>query len=297
MSEHILDQLLDYLEGRLSFEEEDAIRSHLESCDSCRLEVNWAMEVRTDLQAHHLRHITPERIVELAETGDSARSDDEDAHLRLCLLCSEDLQWAVSAAVSPAVDDGAPSHEGSADGSQRREQPKRRGSRTAWFAIPAALAASLAAFLFWPGDDSSLPDLARVSPVDVRVSRTPGASGSFEETRSLALEAYVEARYEEARTHLESALAMRDSDPETRLLLGSVMLLSGQTDNAIQAFRRVKESTDDPRFLAEASWQLANAHLLANQRREAETALDEVVDLGRSHVTAAEELLDAIRNP
>lgn len=90
---HVLEDLLDYLEGRLSEDEAVGVAAHLAACERCSSVYEWAAQQRSEVIQAGLRHLHPDRIVALADQA-AALTASEARHLSWCESCRRDLDWS-----------------------------------------------------------------------------------------------------------------------------------------------------------------------------------------------------------
>jgi Putative zinc-finger/Tetratricopeptide repeat len=279
VSRHVVDEVVEYLEGRLSPERRAEADAHLSECEECAADYAFARESRDAAVREGRRHLTPERIVELAEDGAPAPTEDEARHLQRCERCSAEVSWMRS--TPPVVD---------ALGGKVVPVP---GARRPWTAF-LLLAASLAAIVLWQsgGGDRHLDRLARLEPLPVHLTRE-APTDPFEQDRLRGLQRYSESDWDGARQALARALAARPDREELRLYLASAALLGGDTAAAIRGLRSLVASAD-PRIREEADWQLANALLLTGDAEEAISLLEDMTGGTGRHAADAAELLGRI---
>ena len=311
MSGHVDHEILDLLEGRLGEQRMEEIRRHLEECADCAADVAWARAFRGRVAAQGLWHLSPERLLELADGGERTTAE-ERGHLESCLACRQELEWARRQAPVEALL-AAVERPGSAPVRQPAEaRPPRPRWVSPWVFAGAgvAVAAALIVMLV-PTRETPRPvlptpappvpaaptirlaDLARVEPLPVRFTRGATEAGSFEEARVLGLEAYEGAAYDSAREHFQAALARRPGDGEMSLYLGSAELMLGDHVAAMEPLQTASRAAD-PAMASEALWQLVNARLLAEQGAEALAAARDLKARDRTHLTEADSVMARI---
>jgi hypothetical protein len=276
---HVVDEIADYLEGRLAPHRLAEVEEHLGTCADCAADFAFGRELRDEAARQGLRHLAAERFVELGSTAAPTPTDAEAQHLDRCEMCRAELSWMR----------GLPAEE---EARRARVVPLFR-RRAAWL----LLAAAIAGLALWPrGGGRDLSRFARLEPIPVRLTRGD-ANDSFERERLLGLERYSNADWAGARESLSAALRARPASEEIRLYLGSAELLDGDVDAAVGRLRGLVDEAADPGIRAEARWQLANALLAAKQtQEEAMKLLEAVAAAPGRRAGPARELLGRIRS-
>ncbi len=281
MNEHVHEELVEYIEGRLGADRSREIEAHVETCAECSEDLAWAREFRAAAVRQGLRHLSPERILQIADDRGGPPNADEHRHLNACPDCGKEIAWA-----------------------RRHSRPQERPAsifdrffRFRW--RPAVLAGGVAAaalicFVILRGPSPDITVLARHDPLPVRISRSAAEPGSFEESRMRGLESYANGDYSSARTAFQHAAELRPDDAEIALYYGSTVRLLGSADLAATLLRRAADSTQDPMIRDAALWELANALLAGARAGEARATLHELIALERAHRADAERLLDAM---
>jgi len=273
MSDHVVDQIADYLADRLDDKAVRAVKKHVAGCEECAADFEFAREFQEQAVMQGAAHPYPDRIMTVAIDRKSATAT-ERAHLANCRDCRAEITWiAQTSQVPPAA------------------RPLRRWI---WGAGVVALAAVIALLVLLPGDrsgqDDALRPLARIEPLPVHISRGPVEPGSFEALRPRGLELYRDERDTAAGEQFALAAAVRRY-AEIYLYRGSVELLLGRPQLAATFFGAVVGSTTDETLEEMATWQLANAELAADRQEGAEAALARVVAMEGAHTAAAAALL------
>ncbi len=287
---HILDQIADYLENRLTPEQRREVEMHRDECDECSAALAFAMKLQAEALAQGLTHIRPDRIIALA--GDSkAVTPAEQQHLAACESCRRELEWAAAGKEEEAL--------GSEDVDEdRRRRAAPSFAKRWWPAAAVAAAAVIAIVIFLPRGSRDTPDytaLARIEALPVSISRGASEPGTFEAARLRGLELYRDGNYAGARAALEAALGLEPGNAEILLYLGSTELLQGNPADAARHLAAGTNRTETPALREELLWQLVHAHLAANKREEATSSLEEIIALDGRHADDAGRLLAEIR--
>jgi len=157
--------------------------------------------------------------------------------------------------------------------------------------VPVAAVLTLAFVVFGPGRDAGhLADLAVLEPIpatrQIVRADAPDAESRFRE----AVNAYLDARWDDAAAQLEEALAAGgDNWPrqaQARLYLGSSLLLAGKTELAAGELEIAATASLLP-IREQATWQLAHARLTLDDAAGARAALESL----RSSPVLAEQAL------
>jgi len=277
MSDHIVDLLGDYLEDRLDRATCAAVEAHVSGCRDCAADLAFARALRAQGEAARADHLAPERIVAIV-TGEVPISAGEKAHLDACTECSREAAWVRATPPVPEV----------ARGSARRRV-------VAWAAGITAVAAVVATLVLMPStpDPARSRSLARYEALPVHVVRG-GEAGQDPASlhRARGLEAYADGRYEDAAVELRPIAAAADA--ETRLYLGSALLMLQRPDEARLELEAAASGDHSPAFMDLALWQLANAQLAGGDGAAARLTLQRLRDLGGIHASAAGDLLAAL---
>ncbi len=133
--------------------------------------------------------------------------------------------------------------------------------------------------------------LAVLEPLPVSVSR--GSTVAADE-RTAGLDAYAGGDHVQAVELLESVLRSAPEDAEAALYLGSALMLSERTADAIPILEEAAARAPRGRAADELRWQLAQACLASGERALARRALEDVVTAGGRHREAARRLLDRL---
>ncbi len=285
MNEHVLDEVVDYVEGRMTPERMEQVRRHLEQCAECAADFAFTRELREEAMHQGLRHLDPARIVALAsEEGDSA-SENERSHLNSCNECREELEWARTL---PSADEVL-----RREGAQKKVVPLRRPAGV-WLLA----AATVVALFMIPRLTSRNQDVSRfvrIEPLPVGLDRGASPSGEFERERLDGLERYAEGNWSGAIGSFRRALELQPDSDEIRLYLGSAELLAGNSAEAVDLLRPAAERASGGRIHDEARWLYANALLAVGRARDAERVLSQIAEEESDHSDAAESLLEQLR--
>jgi hypothetical protein len=278
VNEHVVDEMADYLDGRLAPERRARIEAHLGSCADCAADFSFARELRDETIRQGLRHLEPERLVELASGVAPAPTEGEARHLERCEMCREELEWMRSL---PAEEQA-----------RRAKVVPLHRHRGAWL----LLAATVAALVLWPrGTERDFSRLARLEPIPVQLTRDV-PTGPFEQERVAGLERYSNSDWAGAREAFTRALQVQPGSEEIRLYLGSAELLDGEVAAAVDRLHGLAEDAADPRIRVEARWQLANGLLLAGREPEAVELLEDLAAGEGRRAGPARELLERVRS-
>ena len=287
MSDHVLDRLMDYLEGRLDDGDRAVVSGHLAHCVDCEREFAFASALKRAVEEQTLRHSTPERLVEIADGIGGTQTEAERRHLEMCVSCRDALEWATLHRSPPPIGDEVPV----VTPTPRPSRPRVDLSR-----LCVALVAVATMLVVVPnpfGRDADLGSVAIVEPLPVRMTRDAVAPGSFEESWLHALEKYQAKDYVSAAGEFDRALKRRPGDEHTRLYLGSCELLLQRPEQAIGRMRALVTDATDTRVRVEAQWILANALLLTGAESAARTALNSLAEgVGRRAVEATSLLVE-----
>jgi tetratricopeptide (TPR) repeat protein len=300
---HATDLLSDYLENRLSPESAAQVRAHLDACEACRDLFEQAQRWRDDILAQGARHIRPERLVALADAGETGTTGEEQVHLGACRMCREQLTWLAALPAPPELAATAQAREMQAGEpwSVRLRRllfdPLARLPRWSWGAAALAAAAGVVLILLVqpPSVGPGVTGLARLEPLAVLSVRGPAGRGDFASAFRSGLERYAHGAYEQSAADFARAARLDPSHETVFLYLGSARLLAGDPAAAITALERGQANTSDPELLGEYRWQLANASLSAGRLKSARGHLDRVAASGGPHAAEARELLERIK--
>jgi tetratricopeptide (TPR) repeat protein len=286
---HIIEQIADYLENRLSPEQRREFEMHRDECDDCAAELAFVIRLRAEAMAQGMVHIGAERIVALAADRGAA-TPAESEHLAVCGDCRRDLEWAAAGADDETATEEEPDAE-------RRRRAAPSFARRWWPAAAVAAAAVVAALIFLPRgsvNDRMPAGLARIEPLPVQITRAVVEPGTFEAARLRALELYRDGDYTGAHNTFGEALAMRQEDPEMLLYLGSCELLLGAAADATRHLETGLERTDHPALREELYWQLAQARIVTGDAQGARRALEAAAGISGRHTADARAQLEEI---
>ena len=279
MSAHVGSNLADFILGHMPEQERHDIETHLKECESCAAEVRWANQLREDALRQGVRHIAPDRIVQLA--GDSSVTDPaEQEHLASCAACRKEIGWSA--------------------GLEEHQKEKLHWLHEPWLRLMAAVLviAVIPVGLIWMqgGADSDLSGLVELRPLPVRTQRDVPPPGSFEESRALALEAYSGATYDTAAEHFRQALSLSPDNTEILLYFGSAELLGGNAEAATPFLHRCESLATDSTIKDEVIWLAANADLLLGLNDDARQRLQSLASRPGRRSEAAKALLERMQS-
>ena len=291
MSDHVVADIADYIEGRLDPDREQSIRDHLYRCTECAADYAVAWQLQEHGVREGLRHLGAERIAVLASEPEAKITEFEHQHLDDCENCRREYEWAKT---HPEEDEWAAIV--STRESARRVDAPRKWWRWGWKPAGAGLAAAAAALLLIIAlpNGRDVSDFARVEPLPVRISRTSVTPGTFEAFRLRGLELYRSGDYAAALEHLGQAYDAKPEDDEIPLYMGSAHLILGQPQEAAVFFKAVSGKTSNDAIREESLWQLANAQIAAGRADEARSVLKEVLAANGPHTPVAKELLEEL---
>jgi len=279
MTGHMIDEIADYLEGRLDMTQTRDIESHLAECADCADAVRFAREFRSRAEEQGLAHLRTDRIVEIA-AGPGSATTVERRHLDGCESCRVELEWVRS---------------------RPGERSPAAGTHSGMKLLVPAAALAIAAVLclvFLPPSKPhravAIAALATVEPLPVRITRDVPEQGSFEEARLALLEAYRDGNWAAADAAADRALDLRPDEPEVLLYRGSARLLSGRPAEAAEDFARGAAGAGPAPLREEIDWQLAQARILLGERDTAVEALDRVVGLNGRRAAEARRLREVL---
>jgi hypothetical protein len=294
---HVVDEIGDFVTGRLSADRVAQVERHLESCPACAADFAWAVAFHargrldaSDVDTEASSHVGPDRIALLSEGAPVERGERE--HLAKCDACRHEIDLLRSLAepdaMKPSVRQATPA---------RATVPRpRRGRWREWSVGLVAVAAALVLLLHpWRDDLDAVRALSRVEALPVRVPRSVPEAGAFDTLRQRGLEAYARGDYASARHPLVEAAKLRPEDAEVQLYLGSCLLLEKNPDAAREALARALATAPPGELVSETSrWLLANALLALGRPAEAVPELRTLTDAGGPHAGAAADLLEEL---
>ena len=290
MSDHVVGNIGDYLEGRLGPEREQAFKDHLAECAECMADYAVALQFHEHGVKEGLRHLDAERIAALAiETSESFIAA-EQKHLDQCAECMEELDWAKTNPGDDVWDAIVTTH------TQARGAGSRWRRLFGWKPVSVGLAAIAAAILLIIASPGSrdVSDFARIEPLPVRISRASVTPGTFEAFRLRGLELYRSGDYEAALEHLGRAYDAKPEDDEVPLYIGSAHLMLGRPQDAARYFEAASNKTSNDAIREVSLWQLANAQIAAGLIAAARSTLDDVSAAAGPHATDARGLLEEL---
>jgi len=146
------------------------------------------------------------------------------------------------------------------------------------FAAPLIVSAgALALMLLLPDGDKALRDFAILEPMATSSYEVRAGAPAADELYHDAIDAYLDTRWADAASTLESALATADTDwdraDQARLYLGSSLLLDGRAD-AAEPVLEVAVSSPLPPVRERAAWQLVQARLVLGDADGARSTLE-----------------------
>ena len=219
--------------------------------------------------------VRAEDIVERYMLGqlDDAERDDFEAHYFSCSSCHEEVQIRQDLQSKFRDTDGVIVAKGSFE------------SRRNW-AIPATLAASIAAFGFiiWAAfirpsvEPNALIALSSFNPPQYAQSTLRGYFDDAQELYLEAMSAYGAGNWPVALSGLEAAAELDPTAANISFFLGVCQLLTDETAHAITTLNQTIQLGESP-YLQEAYFYLAKAHLRSADRSAALQALQNVVEL------------------
>jgi TolA-binding protein len=131
----------------------------------------------------------------------------------------------------------------------------------------------------------SLEELARVEPPPYSAVVLRGAEDEAQATFPAAMQYYVKGDYSHAIPGLRTAVKVSPRTARFNFYLAACYLLTGQTDSAIESFRKTV-SLSDPTYSESAHFYLAKAYL---RKKETTAAEDELKKTVQSHGTMEAE--------
>ncbi len=322
----VLADLADFVAERASVEREAAVQHHLDDCDSCRAQLQFAREFYEAALEQGNRHISTDRLVSYADAsrvspgGVTKFAGEltplEQEHLENCDSCRGEVEVIRE---TPSLEDGlkAPSledgsiSEGSsvpvsssgrlASSSSTSKPPgdflRRWRPSLLWGS--AAVAAALVLFV-WTRPAPDVSGLAQHTPIELQIPRSV-PSTEFDRVWLRALDDYVGGDYVASRSGFSEAIRLDDTRPLSWLLLGSSQVLTADPAAAVESFLEVEERIGDPRtrafqpgdseMLEEARWQLANAYLSLGEAGEAKRRLEYLAATGQERSVDAGRVL------
>ena len=282
---HVIDQVREFCHAQLTPLQTRAIEAHLVECQECAADYAWARSFVADAETAALRHLASERLLNLGEEANP--TTEESLHLEACAECSELLSWSAALSAEPET---------------RREEVAglRARLQTRWTGATERIR-RLRRLLSDRDSPTTWARFACVEPIPVRIHRGRVEPGSFEESWLRGLEAYSSRDFAAAAIEFERAEEMQPGRPEVSLYLGSARLLLGDSARAISfqnlALERLKSLEDAQESVAqEARWQLANAHLVIGDAKQAKMLLRALLVIGGNRAGAARDLLERLSN-
>jgi len=145
-----------------------------------------------------------------------------------------------------------------------------------------------------PTNTPSLDILAAVEPPRYVPIALRGNEDDATRKFQLAMKQYLKGNFAAAIPGLRAALKTDPDTVDARFYLGISELLSDQTDQAAQEFRRTIALGDSP-YLEGAHFYLAKAYIRKNDLAAAEGELKRTIEIKRGHGDEAEKLLQQLR--
>jgi TolA-binding protein len=139
-----------------------------------------------------------------------------------------------------------------------------------------------------------LQELARVEPPLYTPVVLRGAEDEAHETFHKAIQYYLKGNYANAIPGLRAAAKASPRTASFNFYLGACYLLTGQTDSAIESFRKTV-SLGDPAYSEQAHFYLAKAYLRKKEVSVAEDELQVTIRLGGRRKAEAGEILRQLR--
>jgi tetratricopeptide (TPR) repeat protein len=140
----------------------------------------------------------------------------------------------------------------------------------------------------------TLEQLARVKAPSYSGIILRGAENEAQETFRKAMLSYTRGDYAKAIPGLQAATKASSETAKFSFYLGACYLLTGQTDDAIESFRRTI-ALDDAAYSEPAHFYLAKAYLAKKVVPAAEEELQTTVQLRGSKAAEAAEILRQLR--
>jgi hypothetical protein len=286
MPGHPVDALVDLVEGRLTVDDERAVRGHIASCASCSDELAWIERFRSSARGGGLAHLSPTTLV--AIDAGATPSPEDATHLAGCSMCRSELALLgeLPSEATPAEAreaDDAPAEARAASKIRRIRFPRRPSLQ--WASAGLAAAALALAFQLFRGGDR-VSDLAIVEPLRLQIPRSAATDPSF----ARALDLYRAAAYGRVATELEALSHEHTESADVLLVRGSAELLAGSPARAIVFLEQAARLSPSAELRSESLWQLANAHLLAGHGDAALRVLTDLEQTGGSKAPQAKAL-------
>jgi len=285
-NDHVLDLVLDYIEGRLDPDQTDEVRQHLRGCDDCRQDFEHASTLRGATIEAGLRHIHSQRIVELADGIHP--TVEEKQHLDACDSCRREVTWSQDLDVPVGL---------------LEDVPAPRATRRGLFGLPLPVlqwgsilaAAAVLVVMTLPRGNDALKSLADVRALPVQVDTTRAAQRAMDR----GLSAYADADYRSSRSEFQRAVREESGYAEAYLYLGSSELHLGEVASAVQNLALAIQATDPDemdRTGAAAHYLLGNAYLLQGRGNYARNNFERVIALDGLFVPEAEAQLQKMES-
>lgn len=225
---------------------------------------------------------------------DEATRDAFEIHLLDCSACLEELETLQALqleleAARGAIESAAP------------ETPQRPIRMWAMGLAAATMLAVAAALLLGPLSTpdrtriatAELAELADLRPAPYTPVRLRGSENESAERFRIAMEHYQAGDYEVAAVGLRKAADLDPQAPKIDFYLGVSLLLTGNTNGAIENLGRTV-AAGDTLYLEWAHLYLAKAHLLSGDLEAARAELEKTHEMKGEPATEAERLLGAL---
>ena len=139
----------------------------------------------------------------------------------------------------------------------------------------------------------SLGDLARVEPPRYTPGRLRGAGDEATARYQEAMKSYERGDYAAAATGLAAAAVLDPEAPHAAFFLGISHLMTGRSDEAVDALRRTISLGDSP-YLEEARFFLAKAYLRQKNIDEARAQLQRTAQMQGAREAEARQILSQL---
>ena len=250
-----------YLLDRLTEPERDEFEKHYFECESCFSQLQAGLMVQDELRRQPLAR---------SQTGGALQRrmwSWTPAWVAVALLLAVGIWWYSARRQSSQ---------------QVSSLPAKANSEVAGQSQPPLPAAP------------SLEELARVEPPPYSAVVLRGAEDEVQESFRTAMQSYVKGDYTHAIPGLQAAVKASPRNGRFNFYLGACYLLTGQTDSAIESFRRTV-SLGDPSYSERTHFYLAKAYLRSRQLTAAEDELQKTVQLHGGMEAEAREILHQLR--
>jgi tetratricopeptide (TPR) repeat protein len=249
-----------YLLDRLAESEREEFEKHYFECGVCFSQLQTGLTAQAALQHQPVMQARPR--------GASLRRTWvwPSAFVPIVLLFSAGIWWY----------------------SAQKRQPSQQVASSPPTASPEASVQSQ------PPSAPSLEELARVTPPPYSAMVLRGAEDEGQDAFRKAMQFYAKGDYANAIPSLRAEAKASPRTASFNFYLGACYLLTGQTDPAIESFRKTV-SLGDPVYSESAHFYLAKAYLRKKEVAGAEDELQKTVRLHGSLETEAGEILRQLR--